>query len=199
MDLEVIFDELSDDEKVYFISSRNVDYYKYIINQVEFRDICTKLDQDIDLDNTEWKYMLEKLFLITDKSMLEEDNISFRDKIIYSFSKFCIKKIDDSTDLYSECYKIVKYFDGLNEINELNDILVDGLLFVFKNRNNNNLKVLLEQHDMVQACREYREDFIERYMDDIPGRISGIQYRDINLLERSYNDVKGKVLSYKKQ
>ena len=61
------------------------------------------------------------------------------------------------------------------------------------------MKVLLEQHDMVQACREYREDFIDRYMDDVHGRISGIQYRDINLLERSYNDVKGKVLSYKKQ
>ncbi len=203
MNLENIFNELTDDEKVYFLSYGNVEYYKYVTDQDEFKIIISKIKKDIDLDITEWKYMLEKLFLITSKSILEEKieerNISIFGKFLYSFSKLCLKKVDDSTELYYECYKIVKYFDGLKVMKELNNDLGDGLFFVVKNKSNHNLNILLEQHDLVQTCREYRDDFLEEYKNDVPGRISGIQYRDINLFERSYGDVKKKLLSYKKQ
>ena len=77
------------------------EYYQYLLNNTEFKRIISKVNSNDSLTNDEWLYILERLFLISYKSKVEEDKIDINDRIYTVICKIGMKVFKEGSPIYN--------------------------------------------------------------------------------------------------
>ena len=94
------------------------------IDSDEYHDLWKRGKVGGDLH---WKYLFEKLYLVTYKSLLEENKHYALDGVLYLFCKIGMFFTKKGTFMYNEYYKMFQMSQSVFRTREVNDDLLLGL------------------------------------------------------------------------
>lgn len=195
MNLHRVIEKLDEDEKEIYINSTASSYLKRVYKSEKFSKIIGKLDTKEKLTDAEWTYVLEKLLLVTNKAILEEDQLSFLDKFKYLIDKIIVKVLKDGK-IYNECMKMIAFMASIKLEKDINIDLSIGLAVVEESKNNTDLDILLKQHREASLFRDSQDAFLDSYRVSIAGVMSDDEAACIDSMDKYYNNEKELVKEY---
>lgn len=195
MDFDAIIDSLSKEEKELYDSQTASEYFRSLYYSQTFIKIFKKMNTTENLSEDDWIYLIERLALVTYKAVLEEDSVSFTDRIRYIINSIGVK-VFKSGKMHNECEKMIKFIDSIAREGEINEDLLFGLELVDDTRSEAELDTLLNQHREAAIYRDNQDAFIDSYKDSSYGSLSNNDTVYINCMERAYFRVKELVKEY---
>jgi len=211
------FDELfleldSEEVELYKYVSANA-FFNYIYKSDMFNGILKKLDTDEKLTDEEWRYILGRLFLVTSRSAVEYDKnkLDIKDKLIKMICRIGMFFSRTDSSWYNEFYKMFEYMSSFKKLKLVSSDLYDCYLLVTEEKDEELLKIYIDQHKDAYDFREYRSLFMECYntnnekaveniqVDSIDygvGTVDGAERSNINMMNRAYDETKKLVLRY---
>ncbi len=196
MDIDEIINSLSNDEKKRFNEHTASEYFRSLYYSEKFIMIMKKMNNvNEKLSEDDWNYIIDKLFLVTYKAILEEDSVKFIDKIKYIFNRICLKVFKDGK-IHNECTKMIKFIDSINYEDEINEDLLYGLEIVDDVRSEYKLSILLKQHREAAIFRDTQDTFIDSYKESTTGSMTSQDIVNINCMDRAYFRLKELVKEY---
>lgn len=196
MDLDKIFDEMSEEEKQNYFNKNAMEYYQYIKQMPLFTTIESKLNSQEKLNDEEWNYILSKLFLVFVRSLGEENRIGLAGKIVLLFSKLNMKVLKQNSPLYNRVYKIMQLMTSKQQEAEINDDIYDGICVVSYLKNEENLEKLLEQYNITNQFRESKDAFFHETQTTPFEEISTNEKLYIHAFNHAYEEEKKLVKKY---
>ena len=196
MELEEMINNLDNKELEIFLMGNTNDYYRYIKSLPEYQEILLKLDNNTCLSDEEWKYLFDKLYLVTCKSIGEEYDYKVGDRIICALTKCLLAISKKRTPVYNEAYKLVQYIESIRKNIEIDEDLLFGLELTKEKCSEEYLDILLRQHEEAEIFRGNKNSFYKQYDESIDGRLSGKEIVSINSFNRGYERERELVLKY---
>ena len=196
MEIQEIVRKLDENEKMKYIDSTASEYFRDVYYSKEFSCVLTKLDSKERLTNDEWQYLLEKLYLVTYKAVLEEDNLSIMDKINFVINRVGTK-VFKKGKIHNECVKMLAFLESIRLEKDINIDLVNGLERIENNKNETDLDVLLRQHREAVIFRNNQDAFIDSYKSGITGIMTSDEELYMDCMDRAYIREKELVKEYK--
>ena len=181
---------MEEEEKEYYQTHNSTEYFQYITESAQFQESFNRLE------NEDWYYLFEKLYLVTYKALNEEKNYLALDGVLYLFSKIGLFLSKKGTSSYHEFYKLLKVSQAPFLEKRVNDDLLYGLEIVMRYRDEEYLDILLRQHQEASVFRNHRDYLYQQ--DDLAknGELPTGEIVAINCIERSYQREKELVLKY---
>ena len=196
MDIHAIIDKLDESEKMMYIDSSASSYFRATYYSKRFSSIVSKLDTSEKLTNEEWEYLIEKLYLVTYKAIMEEDSLDIGDKLFYAISKIGAKVFKNGK-IHNECIKMLAFVESLDLEKDINEDLSNGLERIEKSKSKDDLSILLRQHREAVIFRDKQDEFINSYRDSRAGHMTEDEMFCMYSISRSYNREKELVKEYK--
>lgn len=190
MDLNLLVSSLDKEEKDIFMKKTATDYYHYLEEQKEFLIAQKHLLQNEKLSDKEWRYMINKLFLVSCRALAEEGKITFADKIFFYISQLGMKVSKKNQFIYNECYKMVEFVHSLQWEKEINEDLLEKLDLVIDTYEESELDTLLKMHNEASIFRSNQDAFIEAYHEADPGYLSQKEKMYIHSFKMAYQKEK---------
>ena len=195
MDLQRIIEKLDTNEKEIYINNTASSYFNTIYSSEKFSSIIKKLNTKEIITDEEWVYVVEKLLLVTNKAILEEEQLSFLDNIKYLLCKIIVKVLK-SGSLYNECMKMIAFIASIKLERDINIDLSIGLDIVENSKWKKDLDILLKQHKEASLFRDSQDTFIDSYRVAMAGVMSDDEATEINFMDKCYNKEKELVKEY---
>ena len=198
MVLEEAIKSLTDSERALYEAQTASEYFRFLYYSLDFTKILKKLNTHEKLSDTEWEYLIKRLFLVTVKAMDEEDSINLADKISYTINKIGTKVFKKDGNIYNECVKMVAFIDSINMEEIINEDLLNGLELIEEGKKEAELDILLKQHREASIFRDNQDAFFSSYNDSKTGKTTEQEQVFMNSMERSYIREKNLVKEYDK-
>jgi len=198
MVLEKVIDSLDKGERALYEAQSASEYFRFLYYSVGFSKILKKLNSNEKLNDSDWDYLIKRLFLVTAKAMNEEDSINIVDRVTYILNKIGIKVFRKEGRLYNECVKMVAFIDYVRMEEEINEDLLEGLGVIEKTKSEQDLDILLNQHREASIFRDNQDAFCDSYIESKTGRITDSEVAFMNSTERAFIREKNLVKKYKK-
>lgn len=179
-----------DEKKIYEEKSAN-EFFRYISSSNSFQEAVNRLEED------DWKYLFEKLYLVTYKSLFEENTVHIFDGVLTLFCKIGMMFSQKGTPEYNEYYKMLQMSQSVSRTKEVNDDLLFGLEKLVNSSDEKFLEILLQQHEEACLLRSHRDYLYEQDLKSQDGELSSEEIVAINCFNRSYEREKELVLKYK--
>ncbi len=195
MDIEKLIDEMKEEEKIIYLKSNASSYFHYVFKDNE-SSLKEKINQSEKLTEEEWKFILEKLFLVTTKAIAEEDEFSIVDSIVYLISRISKAISFKDSPYYNECCKLIEYLGTIKKEKMIHKDLVKGLRIVNVSREETDLDILLRQHEEACIFRDSKDTFNRIYENTSTGIINRSEIMYSNIMKRSYGREKELVKKY---
>ena len=195
MNIHDIVEKLDDSEKEMYIESTASSYFRTIDYSEKFSSIVGKLDSKDKLTDEEWKYLMEKLYLVTYKAVQEEDSLDFVDKMNYVISRIGAK-VFRKGKIHNEYVKMLAFLESVKLECEINRDLSDGFERVNLSRKETNLDILLRQHREAAMFRDNQDAFIDSYRIEQPGVMTNDDMLYMDCMDRAYIREKELVKEY---
>ena len=213
--IDELYLELSPEEMELFSYSSTNAFFNHVYNSDQFKNIISKIDSNDRLNNEEWKYILSRLFLVTCMSNAEYEcnKLDFKDRLIKLICRIGMVLTSTDSGWYNEFYKMFEYMNCFDKLKFVSDKLYGFYLLVKDEKNEELLKIYINQHQGAYDFREYRSRFMECYSNDNQkavdninsgytdyeaGLVSGDIRSNINMMNRAYDSTKKLVLKYQK-
>ena len=196
MDLETIFLEMTEEEKDNYFSRNTIDYYQYIKELPLFKEIEEKMNHQEKLNETEWDFILKRLFLVFIRSLEEEKRIGLAGKIFIVFSKLNIKILKQNSALYNTLYKVMQLVSSNEQEATINDNLYDGICAVNYSKTEENLENLLGQYQVANHFRKNKKAFYNEFQMTPLEKISSNEQLYIHAFNQAYEEEKKLVKKY---
>ena len=190
MDLELIFNNMSEEEKKVYFKNDTVEYYKYIKTTPRFMEIEDKISNKGKLEDEEWNFILEKLFLVFVHSLEEENRVNIMGKLIIQLSKLNTKIFKYGTPLYNMTYKFIQLISSYEKEAIINDDLYEGFFITNTTKNEENLEYLLNQYKAANRFRESKNAFQHEYHKGETSELSNNELLYIHAFNQAYEEEK---------
>lgn len=198
MVLQEVIESLTDGEKALYEAQTASEYFRFLYYSIGFAPILQKLNSKELLSDSEWDYLIKRLFLVTVKAIDEEDSISIVDKVTYILNKIGTKVFRKESKMYKECIKMITFIDSITMEEEINEDLLTGLGIIEEYKSETDLDTLLTQHREASIFRDNQDAFFDSYKDAKVGYLSDQENAFMNSLKRAYIREKELVKKYKK-
>ena len=196
MEIREIVSKLDNEEKMKYIDSTASEYFRNVYYSKEFSCVLEKLDSKEKLADEEWEYLFEKLYLVTYKATLEEDQLNIMDKINYVINKVCVK-VFKKGKLYNESVKMLAFLESVKLEKEINADLIEGLERLEESKNELDLDILLKQHREAVIFRNNQDAFLDSYRDGQTGVMTSDELLYMDCMDRTFIREKELVKEYK--
>ena len=196
MDMQMATSDLDEDEKMKYIDSTASEYFRSVYYSKQFSKIVEKLNSKENLSKEEWDYLMRRLFMVTYKASMEEDELGTIDKINYIINKICIKVLRRGR-LYSESVKMLASLESNRLANEINNDLFAGMERVEESMDVADMNLLLKQHREALIFRDNKKAFMDSYKKGRTGVITSDELLFMDLMDRAYIREKNLVKEYK--
>ena len=196
MELLNALDQLDEEERNMYIENSTCQCFRSMYYSKEFSPILKKLNTKEKLTSEEWDYIVTRLFLITCKAKIEEDEVTFIDKIMYILSKLGVKLSVRDGHLYNECFKMIRFVDSIDQEKDINRDLTEGLCRVFNGGNDTDLDILIKQHREAIVFRDNQDGYLDSYKESAGGYISDKEKIFLSSMDRAYIREKELVKEY---
>jgi len=211
--IDGLFLELDSEEmELYKNVSANA-FFKYVYNSEQFQSILNKLDTNEKLTDEEWKYILGRLFLVTSRSTAEykKNKLGLKDKLLKLLCRIGMFFAATDSSWYNEFYKMFEFIGSFKKLKLVSSDLYGCFLLVDEEKNEDLLKIYIDQHKDAYDFRDYRKKFMDcfiennqRALDDVAagmvdrevGTVAGDERTNINMMNRSFDKSKELVLRY---
>lgn len=161
MDFKLLIDKMTAEEKKVFEFGTASEYYKYVIEELGLKEKIKSVKED----NADFTFILEKLYLVVGKAVLEDEDYTFVDDVLMRLAKRLMKSKLTPEPVSNECYKFIHFLEAVKKGNDINEDLLDGHDIVSHSRNVRDLKILYSQHeeaDLFRSGYHYFEELYER-------------------------------------
>ena len=185
MDIEKLINGMSKEEKKIYLGTSASDYFYHVYKDGD-SPLKEKLEKSDKLNEEEWKEVLEKLFLITTKALAEEERIFILDSLYYAICKILKTFSFKDSAFYNECLKYVYYLWGMRKEKSINKDLVRGLSILKYSHEEQDLDILLRQHEEAAIFRDLKAYLDQEYNASSVGFISSEQKMYANSMKRSF-------------
>ena len=196
MNIHDIVSQLDEQEEMLYIDSTASSYFRTIYYSETFSSIVNKLDTDERLTAEDWKYLIEKLYMVTYKATLEEDTLDIMDKINYAINKIAIK-IFKKGKIHNECVMMLAFLESIRLEKDINIDLCNGIDRVEESKSKTDLDILLRQHREAVIFRDNQDAFLDSYKYGTNGVMTDDDLLYIDCMDRSYIREKELVKEYK--
>ena len=186
MDIEKLIDNMDEEERILFLNSTASQYFYYVYEDSN-SPLKRKIDKSDKLSEEEWKEILEKLFLVTTKALAEEEKIYILDSLYYLICKITSSISIKGGPFYNECVKYMNYLWGMRKEKNINKDLVFGYRIVEQSRQEQDLDILLRQHEEASIFRDAKGYYNQYYNTSTTGSISFDETIHSNSMKRSFN------------
>lgn len=187
---ECLSNMTKEESRVYF-NKNATEYYIYITQSNEFQESLERLEEK------DWIYLFEKLYLVTYKSLKEEKSHIVMDGVLYLFSKLGYLLTKKGSTSNNEFYKLLQVSQTPFLERRINNDLLLGLETVMNSGDEEQLDTLLKQHKEASEFRSHRDYLYEEDEIAEDGELTSSEIAAINCLNRSYQREKTLVLKYK--
>lgn len=185
-------EHMEDEERIIYQEKSATDYFRYLYDTERFQKAMERLDDD------DWNYLFEKLYLVNYKALGEEESHVALDGALYLFCKLGTFLTRKDTPMYNEFYKMFQLSRSVFRLRQVNDDLLFGLEWVLESLDERNLGILLSQHEEACRVRNNRDYMVREDAKSPDGVLSTGQIVAINSFNRSFEKEKRLVLKYKK-
>lgn len=197
MKLQRIITNENETEKIKYINGTANDFFKDSYNSEKFHSIVDKLNSKDKLTEDEWVYLIEKLYIVTYKAILEEDELSILDNINYIINKLYVK-IFKNGKIHDECIKMLAFIECIKFEKEINSDLSKYLEQIKKDRNEEDLDILIRQHIEALIFRDNQDAFLDSYRNGEVGIMTANDKLYMDSMNKAFIREKGLVKEYHK-
>lgn len=187
---------MTDDERNIFEEKTATDFFRYIYDSPKFQEILSKFQPNNKINEGEWLYLFEKLYLVTYKSLQEEVHPRLFDRITYLLSKVGTVIFSKDTQEYNDFYKSMEIIRSYYRNIEVDDDLLRMQTEIMTTRSVEDLETLLKVHKEACVFRNNRDYMYHEEEKSKDGELSYTQRAAINSFNRSYEREKELVLKY---
>ena len=188
--------DLSNNEKMMYVDSTANEYFRNIYYSEKFTFIISKLDSKEKLTDEEWTYLINRLFMVTYKATLEEEELTAFDKINYLINKIGVK-VFKKGKIHNECVKLLAFLESVKLEEEINTDLSNGLERLEMSKSDIDLDILLRQHREAVIFRDCQDAFLDSYKEGKTGIMTDNDLLYMDSMDRSYIREKELVKEYK--
>ena len=202
----------SEEMELYKNVSANA-FFKYVYNSEMFQNILKKLDTSEKLNDEEWRYILGRLFLVTSRSTAEYENnkLDIKDKLLKIICRIGMFFSRTDSGWYNEFYKMFEFMSSFKKLKLVSSDLYGCFLLVDDEKDEELLKIYIDQHKDAYDFRKYRSAFMDCFnennqkaladveagmVDREVGTVAGDERSNINMMNRAYDEAKNLVLRY---
>lgn len=197
MKLQRIITNENETEKIKYINGTANDFFKDSYNSEKFHSIVDKLNSKDKLTEDEWVYLIEKLYIVTYKAILEEDELSILDNINYIINKLYVK-IFKNGKIHDECIKMLAFIECIKFEKEINSDLSKYLEQIKKDKNEEDLDILIRQHIEALIFRDNQDAFLDSYRNGEVGIMTANDKLYMDSMNKAFIREKGLVKEYHK-
>ncbi len=194
--LEYCKAHMTDEERTIFEEKTATDFFRYIYDLPKFQEILSKLQPNNKINEGEWLYLFEKLYLVTYKSLQEEVHPRLFDRITYLLSKVGTVIFSKDTQEYNDFYKSMETIRSYYRNREVDDDLLRIQTEIMTTRSIEDMVTLLRVHKEACIFRNNRDYMYHEEEKSKDGELSHTQRAAINSFNRSYEREKELVLKY---
>ncbi|MBQ6324117.1 MAG: hypothetical protein IJI22_04755 [Bacilli bacterium] len=195
MNIEELISKMTIEEKEVFQSGTASEYYEYVIEEFALKE---KIQNIKNIDEDSFNFILEKLYLVVGKAVLEDGDYTFGDEVLKKLVTKLMRSRFTSEPVSNECYKFINYLEALKKGIEINEDLLDGHDVVLESGDVNDLKTLYGQHEEANLFRTNYEYFIDLY-ESVPSGVIDVNLRSaIYAMNNAYEREKELVKKYEK-
>ena len=199
MDLNYLVDRMPEEEREVYLHKSASEYYHFLEEQEEFSTIEEKLSTEEILNEKEWLYIFYKLYLVSCRALMEEENYTLVDRVLYLLTKLGMKVCKKDGGLYNECYKMMEYLTSIKREHEINLDLFHGIDNVMDTCSETDLDRLIKQYRLANVFRDNKDAFQEAYHASDMGYISGYERMYIHACHKAYEEEKVYAKEWKKE
>lgn len=196
MDLDVIFQSMSEEEKQEYFTKNTIDYYKYIESLPEFINMKEKLNKKEKLTDREWEFILSRLFLVFSHSLEEENRIGLAGELFLFLSKLNMKVLKKNSASYNRLYKWMQCIISSQQDSTINEDLLDGICIVNARKEEEDLENLLKQYQEANRFKENKKAFLKEYQTTSMNELSNNEKLYIHAYNDAYEKEKKLVKEY---
>jgi len=194
MDIEELVSKMNDEEKHVFEYGSANEYYEYVLNELELdkklKSIKGNEDDDIFL------FILEKLYLVVGKAIMEDGTYSFVDEIVKRLLIRIMRLKRLPEEIFNECYKFLYLLESIKMGIDINEDLLDGHDMVYESGEIKDLEILYKQHEEASLFRTNQEYFGELY-ESLPNGVVDVNMRSaVYAMKNGYDREKQLVKRY---
>ena len=194
MDFKLLIDKMTAEEKKVFEFGTASEYYKYVIEELGLKEKIKSVKED----NADFTYILEKLYLVVGKAVLEDEDYTFGDDVLMRLAKKLMNSKLTPEPVCNECYKFIHFLEAVKKGNDINEDLLDGHEIVSHSRNVRDLKILYSQHEEADLFRANQEYFEQLY-ENLPDGVVDVNIRSaVYAMDSAYDREKELVKRYEK-
>lgn len=186
MDLEQLVEDMSSEERECFLKTSTSDYFRYIESQEEYQKIVEKVNQSEKLTEAEWSYISSKLYVVSCRTLIEEDSFSFLDRLYILIGKIGLLISKKDRPIYNECYKMIAYANSFKQEKEINEDCLNGLDVILEKKQETDLDILLRQYQESIIFGNNQMAFMEAYKKSSPGVITMEERMYMNAFQKAY-------------
>ena len=186
LDLNQLVEAMSEEERDFFLKNSASDYYRYLESHEEFQNILEKINQSHKLTDSEWNYIISKLFIVSCRALMEEAKVDFLDRLYILIGNIGTKIGRKDKPLYNECFKMLEYARSFKQEADINDDLLNGLDIVSERKQETDLDILLRQYEEGNIFRSNQVAFMEAYEKTETGVVSFDERMYMNAFQRAY-------------
>ena len=159
MDFKLLIDKMTDDEKRVFEFGTASEYYKYVIEELGLKEKIKNVKEE----DTDFNFILEKLYLVVGKAVLEDEDYTFGDDVLKKLVTKLMNSRFTQEPVSNECYKFIHFLEALKKGNDINEDLLDGHDIVWESKKVKDLKILYSQHEEADLFRINYQYFNDLY------------------------------------
>ena len=197
MELDNIIESLKEEETEYFENGDANDYYRYLVSTDFYKSLEKKITDHEELSELEWEALLNRLYLVTCKSMMEEDRVAIVDEVLDVIGRVGMFFSKEDSPLFVECLKMREQIIGMKKLQDINEDLFYGYETVYDTKDETDLDILLKQHRAADAFRGNHNWFVEQYKEENKhGYLTDLERIALNASNRAYEREKELVLKY---
>ena len=190
MRLNDCMNHMDTEERIIYEEKSATDYFRYLYGTEKFQQAMENLEND------DWIYLFEKLYLVNYKSLGEEESHVALDGVLYIFCRLGTFFTRKDTPMYNEFYKMLQLSRSVFRVRQVNDDLLFGLETVMNSLDEEDLSILLSQHEEACRVRNNRDYMIREDAKSRNGVLSSGQITAINSFNRSFDREKRLVFKY---
>ncbi len=196
MDLNVLVDEMSEEERDVFLHTSATQYFHYIEQDDMYQIILEKIEKDVSLNEEEWKYILTKMYLVGCRALTEEEKMDLLTWFVNIVSKVGMKISREDRPLYVECFKMAEYVWGIKKEKEMNLDFFKGIDFVIDSGEESELDILLKQCQENSIFRDNKDAYAEAYQNSTYGKMDAKEKMFIHSCHMAYDREKELIKNY---
>lgn len=177
---------MTEEEKDVFLNQDSTAYYQYIKQDLTFSSLVEKNINREKLTDSEWEYILFRLYLVLSKAISEEDRATFVNAIMGFLSKIGMKITLKERPLYNECLKMAEMVGSIKKEKEINNDILDFYYEALERKGPTDLDILLAQYEEADIFRKNRKAYLDAYTDSTYGVITPSERMYMNAFRLAY-------------